>query len=304
MNDTTSQQDSTARDDLAQLGDLLSNGFRQGSSELPSEIIDALEAAGEGLPDFTTLMSYEQRLWIAFSDYDPPSGNYKRGLAIIALGWLTTTFHHTHAAFQLAANGLGEVAVANVRAALEHALYLSAFADEGDSEVILESIAFRHVREFKRALDFLNEHELSGSQILMQGLASIIDTQPIKNPTVPWPTIVKQVCDRLNSGSELYLQYRALSERIHPGVVTTFSTTVFDHLSSVDPRESDIDDTYPIVTFARHPFWLAIGACVWAGWAADQIFATHHFGPLLAELSDNLGFMPIHKETRPGDDET
>jgi hypothetical protein len=129
MSDATGEPKWSTRDDIAQLGALLNSVLEEGSSVLSSEVIDELRKEEADLPVFALLTDYEQRLWQAFLNYDPPSGNCERSLATVGLGWLTTTFHQTHAAFQLAANGLREVAVANVRAAMEHAFYLSAFVN-------------------------------------------------------------------------------------------------------------------------------------------------------------------------------
>jgi hypothetical protein len=161
---------------------------------------------------------------------------------------------------------------------------------------MLDSIAFRHLKGFKRALDFAIGQDLSEGQMLIEAFASSMPSEANQKPINAWPEKVEQVCNRLNNGSRLYLEYRGLSERIHPGILSMLFPTVFDHPSPVDPGSRNTDDISLVALLARHPFWLAIGACAWAGWAADRLFATDHFGPLLAEFAAEAGFAPIFRD--------
>jgi hypothetical protein len=247
------------------------------------------------LPSFAVLSTHEHRLWQAFLSYDPPSANHRDGDEVIMLGWLTTTFHQAHAAFRLAAEGLGEIAVANVRAAMEHAFYLSAFANPEDSEVMLSSIEFRHLKGLKRVLDFARGQDLPEGATLMEAVASFIPAGDDQKPTVSWPEKIEQVCNRLNTGPQIYLEYRAMSERLHPGSVSALFPAILDHPGADDPGLAHLDSSNAASFYIRRSFWLAIGACAWAGWAADQLFATDHFGPLLAEFANELGFRPIFR---------
>jgi hypothetical protein len=250
------------------------------------------------LPSFAVLSAREHDLWNTFLSYNPPSGNYGGGYEIIILGWLTTTFHQAHAAFRLGAEGLGEVAVANVRAAMEHAIYLSVLVGSGNVETILKSKSFRHIKGLKSLLVSLDGQTPS----TVAELANILESYKSGGDerTAPqWVENVKQICDRLNTGSKIYGNYRTLSERMHPGIGSAVYPASFDEpnpggSSSVDPT----DDANTPNIFVRQTLSLAIGTCAWAGWAADRLFATDHFGPLLAEFADEMDFVPIFKQTR------
>jgi len=296
MNDNTSDPVWSIRDELAKLGTSLNSVLAEGSPVLPLGFVNAFRKEVEGLPAFAKLMDYEQRLWQAFVSFDPPSGNLERENALVALGWLTTTFHQVHAAFQLAASGLPVVGVANVRAAAEHALYLSALVNPEDSNAMLHNIEHRHLKGLKRVREFASKRNLLGDQILMEVLLTMMPTETNQEPTITWPEKIEQVSNRLTDGSQLYLEYRNLSAWVHPGIYSILFSALFDHTGTVDPRPQDADDASLVGLVTRRPFWLAIGACAWAGWAADQVFATHHFGPLLAEFADELGFAPIFKK--------
>ena len=291
--ESASEPIQSPRESLAGLGTLLNGVLSNPGSELSQGIVDAVREESPKLPSFAVLSAREGDLWNTFLSYDPPSGDYGGGYEIIMLGWSTTTFHQAHAAFRLGAEGLGEVAVANVRAAMEHAIYLSALVGSGNVEIILKSKAFRHIKGLKNLLAFVDSQTPSA----FAGLANILESSMsgVDESGAPrWVENVQQICERLNTGSQIYENYRILSERMHPGMGSAIYPASFDEPDSGGSRS--IDPTGDVNTpsfLVRHTLWLAIGACAWAGWAADQLFATDHFGPLLAEFADELGFVPI-----------
>ena len=293
MNEYVSESGGSPRENLAQIRTLLDGVFLNSASELPSELVDAIRKELTELPSSAVLSAYEHRLWQAFLSYDPHSANHGDGDELIVLGWLTTTFHQAHAAFRLATEGLGEIAVANVRAAMEHAFYLSAFANTEDSEIILNSITFRHRKGLERVLNFARGQDLPEGAVV-EAVASLILTGDSQKPT-SWSGKIEQVCNQLNTGERLYLEYRILSEQLHPGISSVLLPAVLDHPRADGSTVADLDASEAASFYIRRSLWLAIGACAWAAWAADRFFTTDHFEPLLAEFANELGFFPIFK---------
>ena len=307
MNEYVSESGGSPRENLAQVKTLLDGVFLSSASELPpeselpAEWVDAIREELTALPSSAALATYEHRLWQAFLSYDPPSASHGDGDELIVLGWLTTTFHQAHAAFRLATEGLGEIAVANVRAAMEHAFYLSAFVNAEDSEVIFNSITFRHRKGLERVLDFARGQVLpEGGMSLVEAVTLLILGEDDQKPTISWPEKIEQVCNRLNTGERLYFEYRILSEQLHPGISSVLLPAVLDHPRADGSTVADLDASEAASFYTRRSLRLAIGACAWAGWVADRFFTTDYFGPLLAEFANELGFLPIFKtEARP-----
>ncbi len=293
MTECGSQSGRTPREKLAQLETLFDGIYVNSASELPSELVGAANEELRTLPSFAVLSTHEDRLWQTFLSYDPPSANYPDGGEFFILGWLTTTFYQAHAAFRLAAEGLGETAVANIRAAMEHAIYLSAFVNPWDFEIMLNSIELRHLKGLKRVRDFIHGRDLPAVAELIEIPTSFMPAGDDQKPTGSWPEKIEQVCHRLNTGPVIYLEYRNLSAQLHPGISSALLPAIHDHPGVDDPGLAHLDSSNAASLNIRHSFWLAIGACAWAGWAADQFFGTAHFGPLLAEFTDELDFVPI-----------
>lgn len=283
--------------DFSQFAALLGLFFSQESLKFPKGIDSILRKGETELPTYTALANYEHQLWQTFLSCDQlPESNLEL-VRLVGMGWLTTIFHQAHAAFQLAAVGLGEVATANVRVAVEHACYLSALVNSEDSNEILNSMEFRHLKGLNRVTEFLSQQDLpenSGLSTIEELMSSIGESKP---PT-PWADKMEQICNRLNTGERVYLEYRMLSERIHPGIYSVVLPTVFDDLKTATPKQDRFIESSPANMFIRHSLKLAIGACMWAGWAVDQLGATDRFGSLLATFPDDLGFIPLVR--KPG----
>jgi hypothetical protein len=248
------------------------------------------------VPPSAKLSTYEHGLWQAFLSYDPPSAKHGDAEDLTALGWLTTTFHQAHASFLLVSAGLGGIAVANVRAAMEHAFLLSAFSNTKDSEIIIDSIKSRHREGFERLRDFVARQDVLGAEVI-EAIASLVLTGGSQD-TEAWPQKIKQVCDRLDTGEVLYLYYRILSGWLHPGLSSALLPAVLDYPTADASTPPDLSPSQAdniLIPYTQYYLWLAIGACAWAGWAADRFFNTHHFEPLLAGFASELGFVPIVK---------
>jgi hypothetical protein len=260
-------------------------------------LVDMMHKLVPALPPSAKLSTYEHGLWQAFLSYDPPSAKHGDAKDLTALGWLKTTFHQAHASFLLASAGLGGIAVANVRAAMEHAFLLSAFSNTEDSETILDSIKSRHREGLERLLDFVGRQDVPGAEVL-EAIASLVPTGGSQD-TKTWPQKIKQVCDRLDTGETLYLNYRILSERLHPRLYSALLPAVLDYPTADASTPPDPDASEADNFLIQYYLWLAIGACAWAGWAVDRFFNTHHFEPLLAGFASELSFVPIVKTATP-----
>lgn len=297
MSDTEDHLPQGTPPDFSPFVTLLSHLLSQKSLEL-SNLGDILHREEVGLPPYAALANYEHQLWQTFLGCDQlPESN----LELVGLGWLTTTFHQAHAAFQLAAVGLGEVATANIRAAVEHACYLSALVKSEDSDAILNSMEFRHIKGLDRVTEFLRQQDLpenSGLPTLEELRSSIEES---KSPT-PWADKMEQICNRLNTGERVYLEYRMLSERIHPGISSVLFPAIFDDLKTATPNQTRFIEPNPANLSIRRSLKLALGACMWAGWAVDQLFTTDHFGSLFATFPDDLGFIPIIRKPESEND--
>ncbi|MCI2975523.1 MAG: hypothetical protein MP439_05545 [Ferrimicrobium sp.] len=292
MNEDAGESGGSPRERLAQIRTLLNGVFSTSDSERPQAWVDMMHGVLT-IPPSAVLSTYEHGLWQAFLSYDPPSANHGDVNDLTALGWLTTTFHQAHASLLLASEGLGGIAVANVRAAMEHAFLLSAFSSTEDSETIFDSITSRHRKELKRLLDFVGGQDVPEGEVV-EAIASLIPTGDSQD-TETWPQKIKQVCDRLDTGERIYHEYGLLSGRLHPGLFSVLLPAVLDYPKADASTPPDLDASEADSFLIRYDLWIAIGACAWAGWAVDRFFNTHHFEPLLAEFAGELGFVPIFK---------
>jgi hypothetical protein len=259
---------------------------------IPSSVVEQFQTVLQSIPTFVDLASRHEQLQETFESFDPSPGEHQRYHAFVVYGWLTTTFHHAAAAFQLAEAGFGDILISNVRASFEHALYVSAFVNPNNTEEMINTLDRRQVDNLEKLLEQASSASNIPTTELSEYLVSV-STDVIDNESVEqWPRKVEQVSQRLVSGDEIYTIYRILSNRLHPGILTTLFPAATNRIKG---ERREVADWLDSLTYSSLSF--ALGACAWASWSADAFFGTSHFGPVLDIVTDGLGFIPIHNKS-------
>jgi hypothetical protein len=170
---------------------------------------------------------------------------------------------------------------------------------------MLDSIEFRHLEGFDKIVGLVGKQDSAESSALLEAFTTLMPAPGEQESIATCPEKIEQVCERLHTGGRIYqIEYRNLSERMHPGLTSAIYPAIFDDPEAADPALTRLTKANAASCFIRRSLWLAIGACMWAGWAADNLFGTDHFGPLFATFPDDLGFVPIFAEEKSENDDS
>ena len=252
----------------------------------PELAIDALRSEEASLPTLAELEGVESRLWTHFSGLAPTLGTDFRHAQIVAWAWVSVAYRQAHAAFILYKQGFPDAACANARAAMEHGVYLSLLAAVGSVDSVLDPLEGAYLRNTEKIFGGMDEKMPELLSFILTDLAGLITSS--RDPEV---TVFQRVCERLDTGDEVYRYFRMLSNCVHAG----FGSAEPFMLSAVagrDPSEPVLSNE-PTDIHTRATLWLALGGCAWAGWSADRLFAREYFGPLLDSTVRSMGFMPL-----------
>lgn len=247
----------------------------------------------------STLRSIEDGLWKRFHETTPDfGGGIQAGVRFVAWCWVVQAFRQAHAVATLYEGGMADSSPANARAAMEHGIYLSVLADHAEPSAVVNVLEHSYLRFFD---EIVARDDFPGA--LRDPLVELRDELPTTQPrrTQWWLAKVKQICDHLTCGEEVYIHYRALSAQVHPGFAAT--TPVIQGLIRNGRRQ---ELPIELGTVTPMPLWIAIGSAGWAGWSYDRLFDSDHFTDLLAERVHPLGFHPLRLVDRnapPLDDE-
>lgn len=226
------------------------------------------------------LMETFERLWEHFEVVELPLVDLAPQVELTASSWLSIVYRQSASTSQLVRTGWSDGAVATARVAFEHAIYLSLIADGRDAIQLLDSLEGKYLTRTKSLVAVLPE----GEELTAMWNGMLEDLVVPKN--LHWVRDVEQVTKRLETGDGLYWYYRLLSGELHPG------------LGSIGPYIlREMSDRRPAVPPRRiagvHAMEVAVGACVFAGWAIDEIFGTPLFASVVNPIAQRLDYKEL-----------
>ncbi len=272
--------------------------FRSIESDIPGFNADAvlqeLVEWSASTPAHSELCAMHDQLWDHFSQISlTPTGD-QRHVLLMASAWCATTFRHAHAAFLLGENGLADTARGNTRIALEHAIYLSLLAGTDNHTHVLDRLEVRFQAQWDRLIQSsrqLGEDIPDFVDLLLHGMP---DVTPAEGTS--WVRKVEQVCDRLETGYRVYDHYRMLSSEMHPG----FGSAALYFMAAFTQMKRD-DSSFPVEPIQLGTdmvLFLAVGACVWAGWSIDSLFGIDYFQGVVSDIAVTMSLSPLRVKAR------
>ncbi len=229
------------------------------------------------------LLAMIRTLWEHFEATELPPSNHGRHVDVVASAWLASAYRHAKAAAVLIEENLIDAAVANARVAFENAIYLSLISDARDVDTVLDGLELRFLGIWNSVI---------ATSPAMRPLESLLveaaDDLKAARKVRDWVKDVSQVCHRLHSGDVVYAHYRMLSSEMHPG----FGSAV---PYMVDSFRSGLLGKEPADITGNLALEIAVGACVWAGWATDELFGIEAFGPVVSTPASRLNYTPLRR---------
>lgn len=182
--------------------------------------------------------------------------------------------------------GLPESGFVNARSALEHGVYLSLLAAHESGDPVLDALEHQYLRSLQ--LIVANTTEIPGlaADMIDELIAGVNGAQD------KGVTVFQQACERLVAGDQIYRHYRTLSNYSHAGFGSA-NPFMIASFAIGDPSKSLTLTSSPMCPEVRTGLWLAVGACAWAGWSVDKLFATDYFGSVLDTAVRDIGFIPL-----------
>ena len=272
--------------------------IRLAASELEFDgdvAIGAFRDADASLPELIYLKEVESQLWKHFSAATPTLGERFPHAQRIAWAWVAVAHRQAHAAFLLSDKGFPDATCANARAAVEHGVYLSLLAAVESVDSVLDPLEAKYLHNAERVLAGVEEELPEFLARMVEDIAGPLATSRDRNIEV-----FERVCDRLETGNEVYRHYRKLSSDVHAG----FGSAAPFFLAAFGDRDPSkpILSNEPVAVHTQASLWLALGGCAWAGWSADRLFEAEYFGPLLDSTVRDMDFLPLVLKPAPEND--
>lgn len=255
-----------------------------GDDERLAGAIEGLQALGAQGPSSEEMLNSLDVLWNHFVEFSHPTPVDEMPQIALLSSWLSATFRHAHATSILHGAGFTDTAVANARAAMEHAIYLSYIAATGDYEPVLKEFDDSFRSNWHRMIEGVETGGEAAPDVVHQLLA---DLPPITaDPDTRWMRKIEQVCDKFEIGQVVYAHYRLASSLLHPGFGSAAPTLMTAMVSETLPAKEIVDISTSVLP-------LAVAACVWAGWAADKVFRVDYFGDVVGEIAERAEILPL-----------
>jgi hypothetical protein len=254
------------------------------------QVLGAMQRDQESFPATEEMYELEARFWEAFQSCRPELGGATPHAQLIAWAWVAQLFRQAHTVFRLVAEGFPDSACANARSAFEHGIYVSVLADSPDVDFVLDRLERRYIevgRELAKSGTAAEEDALSLLADMLEKWSALTSDM---DSSSTWVHRMQRVCDHLVDGDTIYGHYRGLSTQMHCGFGSAegFMVAAFGAGTPEDP----VLTHEPVIYATKLILWGSLGACAWAGWAADKLFGFDHF----ASVSDLLrpqGFEPL-----------
>lgn len=201
-------------------------------------------------------------------------------LESMVVSWAETVFRNARATIWAIESGMNEVAASAARVALEHGLYVAVLVRTRNAGALLEAREARVTRDLARAIDDAGMAEMLGP--LMSYIKDALAASRSSHET-DWANKVKDVSGKVETGGVIYGLYRLLSFQVHPGP--------FNSLTYIFNPESDPLPLAPTVNVAHS----ALAACIWAGWALEEILNVSGFSDIADPLARKFGILHIER---------
>lgn len=253
------------------------------------QIVAAMQRDQGSFPATEDMYELEKQFWSTFQNCRPQLSGATPHAQLIAWAWVAQTFRQAHSVFRLVAQGFPDSACANARSAFEHGIYLSVLADSPDVDFVLDRMERRYVAIGQELANSAMDEE--GISAL---LAEVLDKWETSESEIDresgWVNRMKRVCDRLVNGDTIYGHYRGLSTQMHCGFGNAEGFMVASFGGGT--LEKPVLSHEPVVFSTKLILWASLGACAWAGWAADKVFGFDHFTSV-CDLLRPQGFEPL-----------
>ena len=221
-----------------------------------------------------------RRLCDLYQEWRPRPSRPGLILESMAVSWAETVFRNARAVIWAVESGMNEVAASAARVALEHGLYVAVLVRTRESGALLEAREARVTRDLALAIEDAGAAETLGP--MMSYIEDALAASGSSHET-DWANKVKKVSERVETGGVIYGLYRLLSFQVHPGP--------FNALTFIFDPESDPLPFAPSANVAHS----ALAACIWAGWALEEILQVDRFSNIADPLARTFGILHIER---------
>lgn len=248
------------------------------SLEEAKGVLAQIDTAETGAVSDAELVELLDELWAHFTTVDLPPSPYRQHVDLVASAWLGIIYREARAVATLAKADLLDASVANARVAFEHSIYLSLISDARDYLAILDALEQRFIKIWTESLNKASEPEAQPLLSLLSNMDENLDVPP----GMRWVRRIDEVCAKLATGDAVYQCYRLLSNDLHAGLGSASPYM----LSGMMGNGRSV---VPNLVIARTGLDAAVHACVWAGWAIDELFGVELFSGAVQRAADRLG---------------